>query len=66
MYMVMRLHKEIEVNLSGFVPPLNKEVKLSWADGMIGVCPAFDSYEDAEKYTADMPDVQILEIEYAK
>jgi hypothetical protein len=25
-------------------------MKMSWADGMVGVCPVFDTQESAEKY----------------
>ena len=26
------------------------KIELSWADGMVGVCPVFDSREAADKY----------------
>jgi hypothetical protein len=30
---------------------------MSWADGMVGACPAFDNYDDALKYSDNNPSI---------
>jgi len=37
-----------------------QDLPLIWADGMIGVMPVFDNYQDAKKYARN--DFQIIQI----
>ena len=47
MYVVTKLTTEANVSVAGCgVSP----IKLSFAEGMIGVLPVFNNYEAAEKY----------------
>lgn len=41
--------QEVEINGNGF----KTKLELSWAEGMIGVMPVFDSLEAAVKYYGD-------------
>ena len=54
----MILATERIINLFGYDVPL----EMSWAEGMVGVIPAFETYEAAEKYRGDAK-CAILEIE---
>jgi len=45
-YIVSAVETESRIHLPMGEFPL----KLSWADGMIGVCPVFETYEAALKY----------------
>ncbi len=49
MYLVMLLEKDRTVSVAS----VKTELSLTWADGMLGVCPVFDSKEDAEAYIGD-------------
>jgi len=49
MYMVLQLNKEVEVNVMGRVV----EVPLSYAEGMIGAVPVFDTKDAATKFAGD-------------
>ena len=55
-YAVGMLTKEINVEILG----KKENLKLSWADGMIGALPVFTNYEDAVKYCDE--DCPIIEI----
>ena len=56
MFVVLQLNKEVEVNVMGTVV----EVPLSYAEGMIGAIPVFDTREAAELFAGD--DYSIAEI----
>jgi len=62
MYVVQLLRKEIIVSV-GIQSPLSRKqtVKLSYAEGMIGALPVFDTYENALTYAKE--EHLILEIE---
>lgn len=49
MYAVQGLAQYVEVSAFG----IHHEVKLSFADGMIGALPVFDTYENAKAYAGD-------------
>lgn len=49
MYAVLQLNKEVEVNVMG----REVEIPLSYADGMIGAMPVFDTKEAAELFAGD-------------
>ena len=34
---------------------LEVDIKMCWADGMVGALPVFDTYESALKYADDQP-----------
>ena len=56
-YLVCSIKKEIAVtSIFG-----KSNIKVSWADGMIGVLPVFDTQENAKKY-ADGSAAAIVEI----
>ena len=55
-YAIGMLTKEIAVEIIG----KEENLKLSWADGMVGVLPVFTNYEDAVKYCDE--DCPIIEI----
>lgn len=48
MYLVMLLTKTAEVNVRTAAG--SNELELSWADGMIGAMPVFDSFEKADAF----------------
>ena len=62
MYIVMLLNKKNKVRVLNIEPPLEQEITMSFADGMIGVLPAFEKKEDAEKYANG---ANIIEVEEA-
>ena len=43
------------------MPPLEQEITMSFADGMVGVLPAFEKIEDAEKYANGAKIIEIIE-----
>ena len=62
MYLVLGVHKNMGIKVNNCYPELKQDVVLSWADGMIGVCPVFDTLEEAEKYLEDDDGTEIIEI----
>jgi hypothetical protein len=44
-FIVLNVKEELGVQLG----PLEKYLPLSWADGMVGACPVFESKESALK-----------------
>ena len=48
LYMVGCVQKETPVQLAAL--GIEQEISLTWADGMVGVIPVFESREAAEKY----------------
>ena len=58
-YVVGMLAEKKEVRIAGW----KSELKLTWADGMIGVMPAFDDLEKAEKYAGDKFNITEFEVE---
>lgn len=60
MYAVLILNKTAKIKVNNCYPPLEDDINLCFADGMIGALPVFESYESAKEYA---PDGQILEIE---
>jgi len=61
-YIVGALKKEHPINF----PTSSEEgipLPLSWADGMIGVLPVFDSYETAIEYAGGKYEIQIYKIQ---
>ncbi len=61
MFIVMFLNKKNMVRVNNCEPPLEQEITLSFADGMIGVLPVFENIEDAEKYANGANIVEIEE-----
>ena len=57
MFMVMNLVRENGITVDGH----KQTLKLSFADGMVGVIPVFESREAAEEYAGD--GLNIVEIE---
>ena len=59
MYLVMKIIKEMEGNLTLLPFPLN--IKMLTDDGMIGVMPIFESKKDAEEYAngAEIIEIQL-------
>lgn len=57
MYMVSSLKRTITVEVLG----LQRETDLTFADGMIGVLPVFESREQAEQYAEG---AEVLELKY--
>lgn len=53
MYAVLQLNKQVEVNVYG----REIEIPLSYADGMIGAIPVFETREAAEVFAGDKYDV---------
>lgn len=49
MYAVLQINKEIEVSVRGG----EVTVALSYADGMVGAMPVFDTMESAESFAGD-------------
>jgi hypothetical protein len=49
MFVVSVLIEKQKISLRG----LETELKMSWAEGMIGVMPIFDTYEHALAYIGD-------------
>lgn len=49
MYAVLQLNKQVGVNVYG----REIEIPLSYADGMIGAIPAFETREAAEAFAGD-------------
>jgi len=49
MYMVLQLNKEIVVKVMG----RDVELPLSYADGMVGAVPVFETKEAAEEFAGD-------------
>lgn len=49
-YVVLAMSTKQTVKVNGCFPPLEQEIDLIFADGMIGALPVFDKKEDAEKY----------------
>lgn len=46
MFLAKRLSKHVEIEITG----IKTELALSWATGMIGCIPVFETKEDAEAY----------------
>jgi len=59
-YVVLALSTKQKISVSNCHPPLEQEITMCFADGMIGCLPVFDSMEAAEKYANGN---QIFEIE---
>jgi hypothetical protein len=53
MFAVLQLNKEVEVNVMG----REVGVPLSYAAGMIGAIPVFDTRENAEEFSGDKYDI---------
>jgi len=60
MFLVMSFHESHKVEIPTIDDKYTFDLKLSWADGMVGAMPIFETYEDAEKYANGK---QILEVE---
>lgn len=51
LYMVMAVCYNQTVSIEcGGMAVTEREIAVSWADGMVGACPVFDNLEDATKY----------------
>jgi len=59
-YLVGIVKEEISVEILGNQIPL----KISWADGMIGAIPVFETIEEASKYAGN--DTQLMKIQCEK
>lgn len=58
MFVAMAVQKKAEIDLFGKPTP----IELSFADGMIGVLPVFDTKEAAEKWADGL---QVIEVQEA-
>ena len=56
LYVVMALNSTVEVTAFG----RNDKVELSYADGMVGAMPVFNTREAAEAYAGDKYQIQIV------
>ena len=45
---------------------VKEDVKLNWADGMVGAVPVFTDREKAIEYADDRASIHELEVEYEK
>ena len=61
MYLFMAVEKKQNVSILGKPVSIN----LEWADGMVGACAVFDTYESAEKYRANRKEVPIYDVQEA-
>jgi len=59
MWMVLNFKDELEIEVVNMSPTFKHKIKLSWANGMIGAIPVFDTKEAALKYA---PEDEIKEI----
>lgn len=59
MYLLMVVEKKQKVSVLGKEVPIN----LIWADGMVGSCAVFDTYESAEKYRGDRIEIPIYAVQ---
>lgn len=58
MFAVMAITKKAEVDVFGRPVPID----MSFADGMIGIIPVFDTRENAEKWAEGT--LQIIEVQF--
>lgn len=42
-------------------PPIEADISLKWADGMIGVIPMFDNLADAQAYAGPTGEIMVFE-----
>lgn len=56
MFAVLQLNKTVEASIYGHI----KEIPLSYADGMVGAIPVFDTFEKAHEFAGEK--YQIAEI----
>lgn len=61
LYCVMLLGKEVQVNT-----PAEHNVDLSWAPGMIGALPVFDTYEAALNYCGREDLISVIDKKVSK
>lgn len=59
LYAVQVLKKEVDVEVLG----IKQSLPLSWADGMVGIIPVFDSLENAQIWADGS---EIVAMEYSK
>jgi hypothetical protein len=55
MYLVRICKQAVTVEILG----LQRELGLSWSDGMVGAAPVFENYDDALRYSNDRPELII-------
>lgn len=58
-YMIGGIERDHKIEIFG----QRTDIKLTWADGMIGVAPVFESLEAAEKYTGGNCQITRIEVE---
>jgi hypothetical protein len=56
LYVVMALNSTVEITAFG----RNEKVELSYADGMVGAMPIFNTREAAEAYAGDEYQIQVI------
>ena len=63
LYVVLTISTKQTVKAVGCSPPLEQEIDLVFADGMVGALPVFSSKESAEKYAngADIQEIQEIQ-----
>ena len=61
MFVVKLLTQKIGIDVANCTPSYRHDVKLSFANGMIGALPVFNTYQDALTYCKD--ESLILEIQ---
>lgn len=59
----MAVTKKQTVKISYYGNPINTDIEMSFADGMIGVLPVFETREAAEKYAKGLEVVEVVEVE---
>ena len=60
MFVVQFLIEKTTIRIDGCHPPLERKVKLSFIEGMVGAMPVFDSHKNALAYAED--ETLILEV----
>lgn len=63
LYLVCEMRSEMLVRVRGAEPDIRSELKLSWADGMIGCMPVFETMDEADEYLKDAAsNADVLEV----
>ena len=60
LYVVLAISTRQTVKVNGCAPPLEQEIDLVFAEGMMGALPVFKDKESAEKYAngAEIQEIQ--------
>ena len=61
LYLVCEMREEMRVRVRGVTPETTSDLALTWADGMLGCMPVFETMEDADNYVGD-GNADVLEV----